>query len=178
MCKVWMRRAIAYMEMPEENTVIVAKEMAFSPRVSLVEAQTKIFGHRAGPRAVVEGHHEDPEKDHSRDRPDPVKMAGRDAVFCARGGHPDHFLRAEVGRQECQPANPGWNGPARQKKSVLVFTLRLSTNPMPSTKAKYTSMMIQSIMVRFTDRGLQDCRNFTQFLTCDDEDEESISTKH
>src|SRR6267143_1988778 len=39
--------------------------------------------------------------------------------------------------------------PAR-KKSVLVFTLRLSRKPIPRTKMKYTSMMAQSMLLRFT----------------------------
>src|SRR5579885_2956356 len=41
----------------------------------------------------------------------------------------------------------GMARPAR-KKSVLVFTRRRKTNPMPSTDAKYTSMITQSIPVR------------------------------
>ena len=32
-CSTWMRRAMAYMEMPELKTVIMAKEQAFSARV-------------------------------------------------------------------------------------------------------------------------------------------------
>ncbi len=32
-CSAWMSRAIAYIEMPELNTVITAKEHALSPRV-------------------------------------------------------------------------------------------------------------------------------------------------
>src|SRR5579859_679685 len=39
--------------------------------------------------------------------------------------------------------------PAR-KKSALVRMKRLRAAPMPSTKAKYTSMMVQSMAVRFT----------------------------
>jgi hypothetical protein len=39
--------------------------------------------------------------------------------------------------------------PAR-KKSVLVRMYLLRATPMPSTKAKYTIMMVQSIAVRFT----------------------------
>ena len=33
MCRVWIRRAIAYMEIPDEKTVMMANEIAFSPRV-------------------------------------------------------------------------------------------------------------------------------------------------
>src|SRR5258706_525931 len=49
-------------------------------------------------------------------------------------------------------ANPhthaGIARPAR-KKSELVFTFRRSSTPIPITNTKYTSMMIQSIAVRF-----------------------------
>src|SRR6266513_5394005 len=40
----------------------------------------------------------------------------------------------------------GMERPAR-KKSVELFMYRLSAKPMPSTKAKYTSMMTQSTVV-------------------------------
>ena len=33
MCRVWMSLAMAYIEMPEEKIVMVAKEMALSARV-------------------------------------------------------------------------------------------------------------------------------------------------
>src|SRR6202451_2784083 len=50
--------------------------------------------------------------------------------FGAGGGHSDHFLRAQVGRQECQPANPRWNGPARQKK------IRAGLHPAPEPESQ------------------------------------------
>src|SRR5579864_2110346 len=43
----------------------------------------------------------------------------------------------------------GIERPAR-KKSVLVRMYRLRAAPMPITNAKYTSMMVQSMAVRFT----------------------------
>ncbi len=33
MCRFWISNAIAYIEMPLENTVMIANRMAFSPRV-------------------------------------------------------------------------------------------------------------------------------------------------
>src|SRR5580700_3236196 len=68
-------------------------------------------------------------------------------------------------------ANPqihaGMTRPAR-KKSVLVFTLRLRPNPMPSTMAKYTTMMIQSIKVRFSGQVLKIAATHAAPSPCDD----------
>src|SRR5215467_9485082 len=36
-----------------------------------------------------------------------------------------------------------------RKKSVLVFIYRFSAKPIPSTKTKYTTIMVKSIPVRF-----------------------------
>ena len=81
----------------------------------LVEAHLQVLGHRARLRAVVERHHEDPEKHHRGNRAHPVEMAGRHAVLGPRGGHADHFLRAEVGGEECEPRDPRGNRAAGEK---------------------------------------------------------------
>ena len=112
MCRIWSSFAIAYIEMPDENTVISANETALKRARLLVEAQPQVFGHRARARAVVERHHEDAEEHHRRDRADPVEVARRDAVLRARRRHADDFLRAEVRREERQPADPRRQRPA------------------------------------------------------------------
>jgi hypothetical protein len=43
-------------------------------------------------------------------------MAGHDSVFRAGGGHTDHFLCTEVGREKGEPRHPGGNQAARQKE--------------------------------------------------------------
>ena len=106
MCRICSSLAIAYIEMPDENTVISANEIALKPRVFSSKRSRRYSGHRARARAVVERHHEDAEEDHRRNRADPVEVAGRDAVLRARRRHADDFLRAEVGRDERQPADP------------------------------------------------------------------------
>src|SRR6202021_3402735 len=37
-----------------------------------------------------------------------IEVAGSDAVFRSRRAHANHFLRAQVGRDESQSADPGW----------------------------------------------------------------------
>ena len=81
------------------------------PRL-LVEAQAQKLRHRARLGAVIERHHEDADENHRGDGADPVKVAGHDAVLGARGAHADHFLGAEVGRDESQTADPGRQRPA------------------------------------------------------------------
>ena len=77
-----------------------------------VEAEAQKFGHGARFRAVVERHHEDADEDHRGNGADPVKVAGDDAVFGAGGTHADDFLRAKVGGNEGEAADPGGQGAA------------------------------------------------------------------
>ena len=108
--------AIAYMEMPEEKTVMTAKEMALKAARLFIEAQLQVLGHRARLRAVVERHHEDAEEHHGRDGADPIEVAGHDAVLGAGRGHADDFLRAEIGREEGEARDPGGNGASGQEE--------------------------------------------------------------
>ena len=108
--------ASAYIEMPDENTRHRRERDRVEAARLLVEPQLEVLGHRARPRAVVERHHEDADEDHRRDRADPVEVAGRDAVLGARGGHADHFLRAEVGREEREAGDPRGNRAAREEE--------------------------------------------------------------
>ena len=43
-CSVWISRAMAYIEMPEENTVMTANEMALKAACLLVETQPQYSG--------------------------------------------------------------------------------------------------------------------------------------
>jgi hypothetical protein len=72
----------------------------------LVEAHAQKLGHRARLRAVVERHHEDAHKDHGRDGADAVEVRRLQAVLGARSAHADDFLRAQVGADEGQAADP------------------------------------------------------------------------
>ena len=47
-----------------------------------------------------------PDEDHRGHRANPVKVRGHDAVLRARCAHPDHFLRAQIGRQKRQAGDP------------------------------------------------------------------------
>ena len=123
---------IAYIEMPEENTVITAKVMRVEAAGLFVEAGFEILGHRAGSRAVVKRHHEDADEHHRRDRADPIEMARRDAVLRARGAHADHFLRAEVGGDERQAGDPGGNRAAGEEE----VGARLDRPPQPEADAQ------------------------------------------
>ncbi len=84
----------------------------------LVEAHAQVFRHGAGLGAVVERHHEDADEDHGRDGADPVEVAGDDAVLGAGGAHADDFLRAEVGGDEGQAADPGGDRAAGEEEVV------------------------------------------------------------
>ena len=85
---------------------------------SIVEAEAKVFGDGAGLRSVIERHHEDADEDHGGDGADPVEVAGDDAVLGARGSHADDFLGAEVGGDEGEAADPGWDGTAGEEKII------------------------------------------------------------
>ena len=71
-----------------------------------VEAQPQKLRHRARLRAVIERHHEDAHEDHGRNGADAVEVRRLQAVFGARRAHADHFLRAQVGADKRQPADP------------------------------------------------------------------------
>ena len=96
--------------------VITAKATAFSAAHPFVKAHFEIFRHGARLGAVIKRHHEHRQKDHRRNRADPVEMRGGDAVFRAAGGHADEFQRAEVGGDERQPGHPGRNRTAGRQK--------------------------------------------------------------
>ena len=49
--------------------------------------------------------------------PTPVEMARGDAVLGPRGPHPDHLLRAEVRRDECEPGHPDREAPSSVSSS-------------------------------------------------------------
>ena len=57
-----------------------------------------------------------PDEHHGRDGPDPVEVARHHAVLGARGRHADHFLGAQVGREERQPGDPGGDRAAREEE--------------------------------------------------------------
>ena len=97
---------------------MTAKEKALKARVFSSKRMPQVFRHAAGLGAVVEGHHEDAEEDHGGDGADPVEVAGDDAVLGAGGAHADHFLRAEVGGDEGQAADPGRDGAAGEEEVV------------------------------------------------------------
>src|ERR1043166_7046741 len=98
--------ARAYIEIPEEKTVMTAKDIALNPRVFVPRGGCGVPGPGRGGGAVVERHHEDADEHHGGDRAKPVEVAGHHPVLGARGRHPDDFLGAEVGRDERQPGYP------------------------------------------------------------------------
>ena len=62
---------------------------------------------RADLGAVVEGHHDQAEEDHRRDRADPEVVEGRQAVLGPVGGHAHDLHGAQVGRDEGDAGDPG-----------------------------------------------------------------------
>jgi hypothetical protein len=78
----------------------------------LVEAHAQKLGHAASLGAVVEGHHEDADKDHGGDGADAVEVGGLKAVLRAGRAHADDFLRAEVGGDKGETADPCGQGAA------------------------------------------------------------------
>ena len=72
----------------------------------LVEAHAQKLRHAARLRAVIERHHEDAHENHRRNGADAVEVSRLQAVFGARRAHADHFLRAQVGADEGQAADP------------------------------------------------------------------------
>jgi hypothetical protein len=81
-----------------------------------VKAQPQVFRHGARARAVIKGHHENPDKDHCRNSADPIKVAGGDSILGSRRSHPDHFLRAKIGGNKREAANPSGNRTAGKKE--------------------------------------------------------------
>ena len=70
-------------------------------RVDQVRSRPESFEHelrhRAHPRAVVEGHHDDAEEDHCRDGSDPEVVHGRDADLGSICRHTHDLHGTEVG---------------------------------------------------------------------------------
>src|SRR5580698_8765365 len=56
---------------------------------SVTVAQMQIAGHRMRLRDVVEGHHDDAEEEHGRNRTNPIPVRGEDAILISRSG-PSH----------------------------------------------------------------------------------------
>jgi len=83
------------MEIPDENTVMVANEMALKPRSSSKRRRSIPVPNARG--AVIEGHHENADEHHGGYCANPVKMAGGDAI-----------LRALTQPFRLLPARPDW----------------------------------------------------------------------
>ena len=81
-----------------------------------VEAQPEILRDAAYLGAVIEGHHDQAEEDHGRDRADPVVVQGRQTVLRTVGGHPDQFDGAQVGGDERQAGHPRGQRPAGEEE--------------------------------------------------------------
>ena len=126
---------IAYMLMPDENTVMTAKVMALKPRVFSSKRSFRYSGTDRGARAVIERHHEHADEHHRRDRAHPVEVAGHDAVLGAAGRHADHFLRAEVGGEERQPGDPRGDRAAGEEEVGAARRSPAQREPDPSTNA-------------------------------------------
>ena len=58
---------------------------------ALTKAQVQVARHRVGLRDVVEGHHDDAEEQHRRDRADPVPVRRQHAVLVGRAGPTHQF---------------------------------------------------------------------------------------
>ena len=97
-----------------------------------IEAQFEVLGHRAGFGTVIERHHENADEHHRRDRAEPVKMRGQNAVFRAGGGHADDFLGAQIGAHEGQTADPQRHRASGEKE--LLAVLRLSAEHEPDAQ--------------------------------------------
>ena len=76
------------------------------------------LGHRAHLGAVVEGHHDQTQEDHGRDRADPEVVEGRHAVLGAVGRHSHDLDGAEVRRDEGDTRHPGRQGAARGEDAI------------------------------------------------------------
>ena len=84
-------------------------------RLAVVPAP-QILGDAADPGAVVERHHHDAEEDHGRHRADPVVVHDADAVLGSAGRHAEDLDRAQIGRDERNPGDPGRERPAGQEE--------------------------------------------------------------
>ena len=73
----------------------------------LVEPHAEKLGDAARLGAVVEGHHEDAHEYHCRNCADAVEVSRLEAVLGAGRAHADDLLRAEIGADEGQAADPG-----------------------------------------------------------------------
>ena len=89
------------------------------------------LGHRTDARAVVEGHHHDAEEEHRRDGADPEVVDRRHPDLGTVGRHAHDLDRAEVGRDERQPGDPGRQRPAGQEEVDRVGDLAPGQQPDP-----------------------------------------------
>ena len=81
-----------------------------------VEPAQQVFGDAADPGAVVERHHHHAEEHHGRHRADPVVVHGADAVLGSVRRHGEDLDRAQVGRDERDPGDPGRQRAAGQEE--------------------------------------------------------------
>src|SRR5438309_1423530 len=95
----------------------------------LVETHAEVLRYRTRLRAIIKRHHKDAHEDHSRNRPNPVEMAGDNSVLCARGTHPNDFLRTEISGDERQPTDPGRNRTSRKKKVIARAHVAFQSEP-------------------------------------------------
>ena len=105
-------RPSAYMEMPDEKTVMPAKVECVERARLLVEAHFQVLGYAARAAAPIKRHHKKPDENHRRNRAHPIEVGGHDAVLGAAARHADQFLGAEIGRQEGQAGDPDGHGMA------------------------------------------------------------------
>ncbi len=67
-------------------------------------------------RDVVEGHHDDAEKQHRRDGPNPVPVSCEHSVLVGSSGPSHQLQRAEIRRDEAESRDPGSHLAAGQEK--------------------------------------------------------------
>ena len=105
-----------------------------------------IRGRTPGARAVVERHHGHVNKDHCWQRQS-SRSGGGDPVLSAGSGHanPQSCAPRLAERKAIHAGKPRRG----EEELVLVLVYRFATMPMPSTNAKYSTMMDQSRAVRF-----------------------------
>ena len=74
---------------------------------TLAEAKLEIAGDGVGLGDVVEGHHDDAQKEHGRDRADPVPVGSEHTVLVGGAGPSHEFQRAKIGGDEAEAGDPG-----------------------------------------------------------------------
>src|ERR1019366_1359610 len=100
-------RPSAYIEIPDENTVMTANASAFSARVFSSKRSLRYSGTLRARLA---------QENHRRNRAHPIEVGRHDAIFCATPGHPHQFLSAEIGRQKGEARDPYGHRTAGGKK--------------------------------------------------------------